>query len=126
MSEPDITLPVLIRTREILRERGWQVRYSAADGGPINIRSAISIACREIAKTEHEWYLGYRRAVSTLALFLKDGVTSWEFGTHASKPRFRKDTEIFELFDKVIGKLEAHDEKTRTRTAVSNSSSTAV
>lgn len=126
MSEPDITLPVLKRTREILRQRGWQQRYSAADDGPINIRSAISIACREIAKTERAWYVGYCRSVSTLSLFLKDGVTSWEFGTHASKPRFRKPAEVFELFDKVIGKLESHEEKSHARSAVSNSSSTAV
>ena len=126
MSEPDITLPILKRTREILHERGWKPRYSAADGGPINIRSAVSIACREIAKTEREWYVGYCRAVATLSAVLKDGVTSWEFGTHASKPRFRKETEVFELFDKVIGKLESYEEKSRARATVSNSSSTAV
>lgn len=124
MPEPNITLPILKRASQILKKRGWKTGSFEVDG-PLNIRSAISIACGELATTEQGVYVNYCRAVATLSLFLKDGVTSWEFGTHASKPRPRKESEVFELFDKVIGKLESHEEKVRVRTG-RNSSSTAV
>lgn len=106
MSERDITLPVLERTRDILQERGWQHRFSSGKGGSLNIRSAISAACSDLALDAHEWYVAYRSAVKTLSLFLKDGVSSWEFGTHASQPRMRTESEVFELFDKVITRLD--------------------
>lgn len=116
MSKPDITIPVLKRTREILRKRGWNKKYINSVDGALNIRAAIAMACREIAETERQEYVSYCRAVSTLSLFLKDGVTSWEFGTHARKSRPRKEQEVFELFDKVIEKLESGEKRIRSRT----------
>lgn len=126
MSERNITLPVLQRARAILRQRGWACRFSAADDGAINIRSAISIACREIAASDKEWYSGYLSSVATLRNFLDDGVTSWEFGTHASKPRPRQEDEVFQVFDKVIARLESDEAKARVSTGSGNSSSNAV
>lgn len=107
----DKTLEVLKTAQSILHERGWHIRFSAGSGGKLNIRSAISAACSEVVANRGDWHPAYRKAVATLSLFLKDGVQSWEFGTHGSPPRRRTEAEVFDLFRKVITKLESHEKK---------------
>lgn len=107
----DKNLEVLKAAESILHDRGWHFRFSAGSGGKLNIRSAISAACSQVAISSGDWHPAYRKAVATLSLFLKDGVQSWEFGTHGSPPRRRTEAEVFDLFRKVITKLEKNENK---------------
>ena len=124
MSETDITLSVLKRSREMLQERGWTYRFSSGKNSSLNIRSAISASCHELAPNAGDWYVAYRSSVATLVLFLKDGIQSWEFGTHASRPRMRQEHEVMEMLDKVIKRLESREEKACARISSGNSSGT--
>lgn len=89
----------------------------------MNIRSAVSAACTELVAGD-KWHLAYQEAMATLTNHLQDGVMSWEFGTHASKPRRRTEQEVFDMFDKLIRRLESRDKRSRVRIGDGNSSST--
>lgn len=124
MSEPDITLSVIKRARDLLRKRGWRYTFSSGKNSSLNIRSAISAACRELAPSDRAWYEAYKQATAELSAFLKDGIQSWEFGTHASSPRLRQEHEVFELFDKVIVRLESREKTSRAHVSRGSSSRT--
>lgn len=112
---PDYTLEVLKTADAILHDRGWHHLFSAGAGGKLNIRSAISAACTKVVRNNSEWHPAYRQAVKTLSLYLKDGVSSWEFGTHSQQPRRRTEQEVFELFSNVIARLESENVRKNRR-----------
>lgn len=114
MAETDLILAVVKQAQAILHARGWQTRYSSGADSKLNIRSAISAACTQLATSDTQWHTAYRGAIATISAFLKDGVTSWEFGTHASAPRRRDEREVFAMFDKLVQRLESGEEKVRT------------
>lgn len=103
-------LTVLRAAEKILHERGWDYRFSHGAGSRLNIRSAISAACSQVIVKNGDWRPAYIKSVRVLSEYLDDGVSSWEFGTHQSKPRMRTEEEVFDLFRKVISGLE-FDEK---------------
>lgn len=89
----DSTIPTLRRALELLKERGWTQHYSAyslSHGGPINLRTAISLANKEVADGEREDHV---IALQALAVGLGTGIDNWQ----ASRSR---------THDKVVGKLE--------------------
>lgn len=120
-----IVLDVLVAAEKILRERGWHYRFSSGSNGKLNIRSAISAACSQVVADNGDWYPAYLGAVKVLSGYLKDGLSSWEFGTHQANPRMRTEDEVFDLFRKVISGWEFHENQAR-RTARSSSTSRAV
>lgn len=90
----------------------------------MNIRSAVSAACSRLVINNAEWHVEYMAAINTLSAFLKDGVQSWEFGTHASRPRMRTEAEVLEMFTSVIDRLERNESKARAGLGAGGSSNT--
>lgn len=103
-----LTLEVLRRTLALIQERGWTYQYTSDSVGPLNIRSALTMACTELCDDQN-WYATYGYAVSVITRFNRDGVMSWEFGTHASKPRRRTQAEVEKVLSAVIDQMEKHE-----------------
>ena len=100
----EYTLPVLKRTLEILQERGWTIHfssYSLANGGPLNIRSAVGVAVREVA---HGYYDVLIEVLDLLTKQL-NGIHHWEAGPK-SKYRPRTHEEVVGKLSTIIDKVE--------------------
>jgi hypothetical protein len=103
----DSTLPVLKRTLELIQERGWTVHYSAysqANGGPLNLRMAITKAVDEVADGSREAQIS---ALQCLTMQLEGIHSAWEAGT-TSGSRPRTHDEVVEKLSDIINRLE-HD-----------------
>lgn len=120
----ELTKDILIHARKLLLDRGWDYRYSSGPGSRMNLRSAISAACSRFVLDNAKWHVEYMDAINTLSAYLKDGVQSWEFGTHASKPRLRTEAEVMEMLTQVIDRLERNENKARARLSTGSSSGT--
>jgi hypothetical protein len=74
-------IAVLSRTLDIIRERGWTAQWSSGPGTPLNIRSAVSLACTDLVGTapNHEWYELYRATCHAIGEYLSEGIIAWEF-----------------------------------------------
>lgn len=100
------TRTVLVHALEEISKRGWTVRFSSGPDSSLNLRSAISAACSDLTCNNSEWYQQYLAAIRCVESHLKDGVTSWEFGTHANKPRPRVQSEVEQMLTELIERLE--------------------
>ena len=77
----DTTLPVLRTALTLLQERGWTQHYSsysAEHDGPINIRTALSLAVADLKFDEHN--AAYISAAQALTVELGSGIADWENG----------------------------------------------
>lgn len=120
----ELTKEILTYARKLLLDRGWDYRYSSGPGSRMNLRSAISAACSRFVTDNAKWHVEYMAAINTLSAFVKDGVQSWEFGTHASKPRLRTEAEVMEMLTQVIDRLERNENKARAGLGAGSDSNT--
>lgn len=71
---------ILITARDILRERQWCRSWSYGQSSPLNLRSAVSLACtKQVGGSHAEWYECYLDAIHALTHALGRGITEWEF-----------------------------------------------
>lgn len=77
----------------------------------MNIRSAVSAATTHLVLENSQWTAEYVAAINALSARAKDGVQSWEFGTHANKPRKRTEAEVLQLFTDTIEGLDTRAQK---------------
>jgi hypothetical protein len=92
-----------------IRERGWTYQYSAGPGKPLNIRSAVSLACTKLCE-ENQWHKTYIAAIKSISELTDDGVLSyWEFGAPTSKKPRRKQAEVERLLVQAIERWEKHE-----------------
>jgi len=68
---------------------------------PLNLRSAISLACTELVGNapRKEWYELYLDAVHAISSVLKGGITYWEFTVKVP-------TQVDTMLTEVINRLE--------------------
>ena len=93
------TAAVLRDARDLITERGWTAVWPRKTHA-LSIRSAIILAADGNSAT-------YCDAVNAWRDIVKDGVMSWEFGTHADPPRRRTQEEVVKMLNKVIRRLES-------------------
>jgi hypothetical protein len=98
------------RTLEILQERGWSRKWSSGKGSTLNIRSAISVACTDLAGSQPstQWSDLYINSVDVLTQHLKKGVTDWEFTV-------KSPAEVEQMLATVIIRLENDEIRPRRR-----------
>jgi len=102
------TEDVLRRVLELLQQRGWTVKFSNGPDTPLNLRCAISCAAREMTGgNSSEWNRLYVQTTQLLHDHLKDGISSWEFGTHADPPRRRRQAEVESMLSELLGRIAA-------------------
>lgn len=70
-------IAVLRRAQEIIAVRGWSTAYSIDDQGPLNIRSAVSKACRALVPDDTEFHRVYVQVVAIIARHI-GGIQNWE------------------------------------------------
>jgi hypothetical protein len=92
---------ILSRTLDIIRERGWSADWSNGPGTPLNIRSAISVACTDLVglAPHPDWTKAYHSTVTVVMNHIGTGITNWEYTkTHA---------QIEAMLTEILNRLEA-------------------
>lgn len=100
---------VLRRVLEVIRERGWTTSWSVGPGTPLNLRSAISVACTDVAGgPAAQWHHLYLDTVDILMQHLHNGILYWEYTA-------KSQAKVERMLTDVIARLESDEIHPRRR-----------
>lgn len=104
------TQHVLRRVLGLLRSRGWTYRYSIDRDGPLNLRSAISASCTALcSRPGGEWHDAYIACIDALTSQLGEALSHWEYGPQGAKTSKRRQSEVEQLLEDTIKRLDTNE-----------------